>query len=105
MVDEETVSLHIEEYLSENKLKPKNSGSSSKLTPAQAEELEAHLEEVCYVKAEDICTYIDPGRINLKEKDDSLPSKTKELKKSFAHTHQVALVDFCGVLFLGLVCQ
>ena len=55
---EETVRQHLEDYSLEQKLKPENGGSSSKLSDAQAQELVAHLEAHTYVQAQDICAYV-----------------------------------------------
>lgn len=58
MLDEETVSQHVQDYQEHQKLKPENGGSQSKLNAAQTQELIAHLETHTYVKAKDICAYV-----------------------------------------------
>jgi transposase len=58
MLDEETVSHHVQEYQEKEKLKPENGGSESKLDAEQTNTLIAHLESMTYVKAEDICAHI-----------------------------------------------
>lgn len=58
MLDEETISQHVEDYKEKNKLKPENGGSSSKLTAAQTDELISHLELTTYMKVHDICAYV-----------------------------------------------
>lgn len=58
MLDEETISRHIQEYLDHDKLKPENGGSSSKLNEKQTLELVAHLETETYMKVSDIRNYI-----------------------------------------------
>lgn len=58
MLDPETISQHIEDYQEKNKLKPENGGSTSKLTAEQSKELIEHLEQTTYVKACEICVYV-----------------------------------------------
>lgn len=58
MLDEETVSRHLHEYLKHNKLKPANGGSSPKLNAMQAAELIHHLDNQTYPKVFDICRYV-----------------------------------------------
>jgi transposase len=54
----ETVHQHLDDYNNSKKLKPENGGSKGHLTLAQASELIAHLELTTYVKASDICAYV-----------------------------------------------
>jgi transposase len=54
----ETVQNHLNDYEKSKKLKPKNGGSESLLTPHQTAELIQHLEANTYLKAEHICTYV-----------------------------------------------
>lgn len=58
MLDEETVSRHIEEYLAHDKLKPANGGSSPKLNNMQTAVLIHHLESQTYLKVSGICRYV-----------------------------------------------
>lgn len=58
MLDEKTISHQVEEYLKKQKLKPENSGSSSKLDSFQIQGLINYLETRTYVKASDICAYV-----------------------------------------------
>jgi len=58
MLDEETISQHVEDYREKNKLKPENGGSCCKLTDFQAEELIAHLDQTTYVTVHEICAYV-----------------------------------------------
>lgn len=48
----------LKDYINSKKLKPENGGSESHLTAAQTSELIAHLESTTYVKAIDICAYV-----------------------------------------------
>ena len=58
-IHEETVIIHMKDWLKEEKLKPENGGSSSKLTKEQSQFLEEHLEEKTYTRVVDICSYIE----------------------------------------------
>jgi transposase len=58
MLDEETISSHINEYVDSQKLKPENGGSECKLNSDQCAELEKYLEEITYTKVQDICAYV-----------------------------------------------
>ena len=58
LLDEQTVSRHVEEYLEEKKLTLSSGGSESKLSELQTELLVAHLERVTYLKIEDACFYV-----------------------------------------------
>ena len=58
LLDDETARRHLEDYLSERKLKPKNGGSESKLNTNETAELIAHLGEVTYLYVKDICAYV-----------------------------------------------
>lgn len=57
-LDEETISKHVSEYQEEKKLSIQTGGRSSKLNAAQTAELIAHLECSTYMKATDICAYV-----------------------------------------------
>ena len=59
MIDEETVSQHVHDYQENKKLKPENGGSTSKLTDAQAQELLLHIDSTTYLKAQEICVYVE----------------------------------------------
>lgn len=54
-----TVHDHLEDYRNSKKLKPENGGSGSSLTAIQTAEIIDHLEVNTYLKAEDICAYIE----------------------------------------------
>jgi transposase len=59
LIDEESVSAHVTTYKETKKLKISHSpGRPCKLDQAQTDELIAHLTEVTYVKAADICAYV-----------------------------------------------
>lgn len=50
---------HLEDYRDAKKIKPENGGSESYLTPTQSKELITHLETNTYLKADDICAYVE----------------------------------------------
>ena len=58
LIDEETISRDIDEYISEHKLRVETGGSKSKLNSAETAELLAHLEQVTYLKISDIVSYV-----------------------------------------------
>lgn len=59
MLDEETVSTHVQEYLERQKLKPENGGSESSLSSEQVVALAELLEETIYTKVADICFAVE----------------------------------------------
>lgn len=58
LLDEETVSKHVEAYVEEKKLSIQTGGSQSKLNKTQTEELVRHIEGSTYLKVSDICFYV-----------------------------------------------
>ena len=58
LLDEETVSTHVEAYVKEKKLSIATGGSESKLNTSQSEELICHIEENTYLKVSNICAYV-----------------------------------------------
>lgn len=58
LLDEETVSDHVEAYVKEKKLSIATGGSESKLNKAQSEELIRHIEKTTYLKVSSICAYV-----------------------------------------------
>lgn len=58
-IHEETVRQHLTDWITDEKLKPENGGSSSKLTDIQSRDLDVHLAETTYTKVIDICAYIE----------------------------------------------
>lgn len=58
-IDEETVREHLKDWIREEKLKPQNGGSWSKLSDDQTREMVSHLEKNIYTKVADICAYVD----------------------------------------------
>ena len=58
-IHEETVRQHLTDWSTDEKLKPENGGSYSKLNDTQSRALESHLEETTYTRVIDICAYIE----------------------------------------------
>jgi transposase len=87
MLDEETISEHVDAYIKSKKLKPENGGSESWLSCEQQAQLISHLEEKIYTKAQDICAYVHseygilytvPGITNLLHRIGFVYKKPKE---------------------------
>ena len=58
LLNQETVSAHIREYQEDKKLSIETGGSESKLNAEQTSELVSHIEQSTYLKAIDICCYV-----------------------------------------------
>ena len=58
LLDEETVSRHVKEYLEKKKLGLASKGSKSKLNAHQTAELVDHLQKITYLKVGEICAYV-----------------------------------------------
>ena len=58
LLDEETVSRHVKEYLEKRKLSLASKGSETKLNADQTAELLDDLKAITYLKAIDICAYV-----------------------------------------------
>ncbi|MFZ1592973.1 MAG: IS630 family transposase [Chitinophagales bacterium] len=58
LIDEETISRHIKEYIESKKLSISTGGSEGKLSSEQAAEIIKCLEETTYLKVSQICIYI-----------------------------------------------
>ncbi|AWK13925.1 helix-turn-helix domain-containing protein [Candidatus Fukatsuia symbiotica] len=56
-IHEETVRQHVTDWLSDEKLKPENGGSYSKLSVHESLLLEKHIESTTYSRVIDICAY------------------------------------------------
>jgi transposase len=88
-LDEETVSKHVDEYITEGKLKNAPcGGSESKLSPAQTTELIEHLEKVTYTKASHICAYVQQ-KYNVTYTVDGMTDWLKRNDFSFKKPHEV----------------
>jgi len=58
LVHESTVSRHLNDFISEQKLIPENGGSASHLNSEQTKQLIEHLSDVTYFHTHQICSYI-----------------------------------------------
>lgn len=54
----DTVGEHLHEWVKQQKLKPENGGSMSKLNAQQTKALDEHLQRECYTKVADICAFV-----------------------------------------------
>ena len=59
LIDEETVSRHVQEYKEKEKLKGEAGGSKSNLTAEQSNELVKHIEESLYLDSKNIRGYVE----------------------------------------------
>jgi len=57
-LSEDSIKFHLQDYISQNKLKPENGGSVSLLNSSQTVALLAHLDVNLFVKVAEICTYV-----------------------------------------------
>jgi transposase len=58
LLDEETVSRHVDDYIRDKKLRIQTGGTQGKLSKEQITELRRHLEGTTYVRVQEICTYV-----------------------------------------------
>lgn len=58
-IHEETVRQHLTDWSTDEKLKPENGGSYSKLNDVQSRALDTHITEMTYTKVIDICAYVE----------------------------------------------
>lgn len=58
LIDEQTIGLHVDEYLADKKLTLSSGGSKGKLNETQIAEVEKHLEATTYLKVVDIIAYV-----------------------------------------------
>jgi transposase len=58
-IHEETVRQHLKDWATDEKLRPENGGSYSKLKETQSRALEEQVEAVTYTKVIDICAYVE----------------------------------------------
>lgn len=75
LLDDETISRHIDDYFTKEKLKPDNGGSQSYLSVEESVQLKGHLQEITYLYVKDICAYVS-GEF---KKDYSISGMTKWL--------------------------
>ena len=59
LIDEETVSSHIQDYIQKSKLKGEAGGSKSNLTAEQSNELVKHIEESLYLDSKNIRNHVE----------------------------------------------
>jgi len=59
LIDEETVSRHVQDYIAQEKLKGEAGGSKGNLTTEQSNELIKHIEESLYLDSKNIRNYVE----------------------------------------------
>ena len=59
LIDEETVSRHVQDYIAKEKLKGEAGGSKGNLTTEQSNELIKHIEESLYLDSKNIRNYVE----------------------------------------------
>lgn len=92
-IHEETVRQHITDWASDEKLKPENGGSYSKLDDVQTRALDAHISETTYTRVIDICAYVE-RMFGVRYTVSGLTKWLKEHKFSYKHPKSVpAKVD------------
>ena len=58
-IHEETVRQHLTDWATDEKLKPENGGSYSKLDDLQTRSLDTHISNTTYTRVIDICAYVE----------------------------------------------
>jgi transposase len=58
LLDDKTVRRHLDDYWQQQKLKPVNGGSKSKLSDSEKSRLIEHLQAITYLYVKDICVYV-----------------------------------------------
>ena len=106
-LDEETISKHIVQYKSEQKLRIQSGGKNSKLNEEQTTELIQHLEDKVYLTTNDICqfvqekydiTYTIPGMTSWLKNHDFSYKKPKGTPAKADPIEQQKFIDFYNML-------
>ena len=87
-IHEETVRQHLTDWSTDEKLKPENGGSYSKLDDNQTRALDAHLSETTYTHVMDICVYIE-RTFGVRYTVSGMTKWLKEHKFSYKHPKNV----------------
>ena len=111
LLDEETISRHVNEYIEKKKLKLESGGSKSKLNTEQTKELIAHLEAMTYTKIQDICFYVKtkygiiyttPGMTSWMYQNGFSYKKPKEIPAKADPLKQEAFIKFYNDLWKSM---
>lgn len=87
-IHEETVRQHLTDWSTDEKLKPENGGSYSKLDDAQTCSLDAHLSDTTYTRVMDICAYVEVT-FGVRYTVSGMAKWLKEHKFSYKHPKNV----------------
>jgi transposase len=87
-IHEETVRQHLTDWSTDEKLKPENGGSYSKLDDAQTCSLDAHLSDTTYSRVMDICAYVEVT-FGVRYTVSGMTKWLKEHKFSYKHPKNV----------------
>ena len=87
-IHEETVRQHLTDWSSDEKLKPENGGSYSKLNDVQTRALDTHLSNTTYTRVIDICAYVELA-FGVRYTVSGMTKWLKEHKFSYKHPKNV----------------
>lgn len=87
-IHEETVRQHLTDWSTDEKLKPENGGSYSKLNDAQTRALDTHLSNSTYTRVIDICGYVESA-FGIRYTVSGMTKWLKEHKFSYKHPKNV----------------
>lgn len=87
-IHEETVRQHLTDWATDEKLKPENGGSYSKLDDAQTRALDTHLSDTTYTRVMDICAYVEAS-FHVRYTVSGMTKWLKEHKFSYKHPKNV----------------
>ena len=87
-IHEETVREHLTDWSTDEKLKPENGGSYSKLNDVQTKSLNTHLSNITYTRVRDICAYVE-ATFGVRYTVSGMTQWMKEHKFSYKHPKKV----------------
>lgn len=87
-IHEETVRQHLTDWSTDEKLKPENGGSYSKLDDVQTRALDTHLSNTTYTRVIDICAYVEET-FRVRYTVSGMTKWLKEHKFSYKHPKNV----------------
>ena len=87
-IHEETVRQHLTDWATDEKLKPENGGSYSKLDDVQTRSLDTHLSDTTYTRVMDICAYVE-ATFGVRYTVSGMTKWLKEHKFSYKHPKNV----------------
>lgn len=87
-IHEETVRQHLTDWATDEKLKPENGGSYSKLDDVQTRSLDTHISNTTYTRVIDICAYVE-ATFGVRYTVSGMTKWLKEHKFSYKHPKNV----------------